>query len=122
MTKYKPKNISILPRNPQNPFDWIGPVSFSFLKTMAEYYTQTKEFRCGNPDCKESIFVGRFTKIPEICQYCAQEIDWDGIYSTRLHKCPTCNIEYDISVKYCNQHGKNAISLVEFDKYDRIYP
>ena len=72
-------------------------------------------FSCGKPSCSGSFNLVSKVNRPLVCPECGSEIDWTGIVTKKVKRCPKCaRIGSDFD-KYCKFHVP-AIALQEAEE------
>lgn len=75
---------------------WMGATNFKAGAGLV--------FSCGNPKCGGSFALVSGAKRPLVCPKCGQEIDWTGIATRKVKRCPECKRLGKSDDIYCSYH------------------
>lgn len=101
----------------------MGNDGWTFLAGVAEVALQLKlaaegvppTYGCGKPGCTGTFVLISKTERPIVCPKCGVEIDWTGIATKKVKRCPSCGRVGNDWDSFCKFHVP-AIALSEKDE------
>jgi len=72
-------------------------------------------YSCGNPKCNGTFTITSMDSRPLVCQKCGAEIDWTGIATKKVKRCPKCKRVGNFDDVYCAHHMP-AVALEEVEE------
>lgn len=101
----------------------MGSPGWTFLTGLAEVALNVKlaqegvplTYSCGKPGCNGSFNLVPKINRPLVCPECGSEIDWTGIATKKVKRCPTCHRLGNDFDKYCKFHAP-AVPLQEVEE------
>ncbi|MEK7814070.1 MAG: hypothetical protein AAB296_09935 [Candidatus Desantisbacteria bacterium] len=119
--EYKPilfpitKTVAMMNQN-------VGLDVFLCLGAIVETISQINRDRaipsiygCGKQDCTGFFALVSNTERPIVCPKCGSKIDWSGIATKNVKRCPNCNKVGSEWESFCKYHDP-AIALKESEE------
>jgi len=72
-------------------------------------------YSCGKPSCGGSFSLVSKVNRPLVCPKCGSEIDWTGIATKKVKRCPKCHKIGSDFDKFCKFHVP-AVALEEIEE------
>jgi hypothetical protein len=104
--KYKPKAFPITQAVEKRNDNFTTAITLFFEAALTIGMAQKgipMTFLCGKPGCSGSFGITSVENRPRVCPICGSEIDWSGILTREVKRCPKCGIignDHDVFCKY----------------------
>lgn len=116
--KYKPRVFPLTQAAAQmgNDFWTLLAVAGAFtLEIKSAQKGNPPIYGCGKPECTGAFALISKTERPLVCPKCGSEIDWTGIATKKVKRCPTCGKMGGQLDSYCKFHVP-SVALKEVDE------
>jgi hypothetical protein len=84
--------------------DTINEIIAKLLFAIPETLAKKQLFICGNCKLNPLIYDSVIKGKPKVCSHCGCVIDWVGIKSVLINKCPQCPRIYTLFNTVCEDH------------------